>query len=168
MHMFNTQIIETPIFWLWISFILFIFFIGRPVWKIILKMIDSESNSISKKLENSKKELKEAETVLNKIRKEKEIISEQTEVIIQKAKKEKKQIEEETQKVINEIFKREEKRLAESIQKIENKSKIKLQTKAATISIKITKEILKQLMSKEEHRKALNQKILENIKNIKQ
>lgn len=164
--MFNIHIIETPIFWLWISFILFIFFIGRPVWKIILKIIDSESDSISKKLETSKEELKKAETILNKARKEKEIISEQTEMIIHKAKKEKEQIQKETQQKIAEIFKREEKRLAENIQKIENKSKTKLQTKAATISIELTKEILKQLMSKEEHKKALNQKILENIKSI--
>merc|ERR1712072_843247 len=114
------NILQEPILWLWVSFITFIILIGKPVWKIIISTIDSESDSIGKKLEFSKKTLKEAKNSMEEALEKEKISINQSEIIIQNSKQEKENLKIKTDKDISEMLKREEKRASDNIKNLEN------------------------------------------------
>lgn len=161
------NILQDPVLWLWVSFIIFIILIGRPVWKIIINTIDSESDSIGKKLEFSKKTLKEAKNSMEEALEKEKISINQSEIIIQNSKQEKENLKIKTDKDISEMLKREEKRASDNIKNLENKLKKDIQEKAARISIKETKEIISLFMSEKEFQNSFNNQILKEIQKVK-
>ncbi|MCP4922521.1 MAG: hypothetical protein GY915_00620 [bacterium] len=165
--MFDLHILDTPGFWLSISFILFLILIGRPVWKLILLNLDAQSKAISAQLEEAKKARTEAETFLDAAREQKKAAAEQAEAILDHARKEGARLEMDASKSLEDILKREEKRAKESIARLEADSLKRLQEEASRISLHAAKEILTTLMSDKDAQTALDQKILEELKKAK-
>jgi F-type H+-transporting ATPase subunit b len=162
----DLHILQTPGFWLLLSFILFLILIGRPVLKIILVNLDAQSKSIATELDAAKKARKEAEAFLKAAKEQKESATEQAKAILEHAKKEGARLEADASKNLDELLTREKKRVEENIERLEVESTKRLQAKASELSLQATKEILATLMTDKNAQKAFDQKVLEDLKKV--
>lgn len=160
------HILETPNFWLWISFTLFAIFIGRPVIRFILTNIDSQSNLIATQLKEAKIAHQQAESLFQRAKMQRRMASIKAETILKNANIEKERLILETTKKLDEILKREEKKAIENIKRLETQSAKRIQEKATQTSLNTAKNILITLMSEKKYQESLNQKIINNIKKI--
>lgn len=164
--MFSFQILESPSFWYLISFILFVFIIGRPVFKMILSYIDDKSKTIEKQLESAKKSRQESEVFLAKAKEQSNLASKQVEDMLERAKLEIVRIEEDTVADLDSFLEREKKRAENSIIRLEAESSKRIQIKATEISLKITKDVLSSLFSSGDIQESFNKKTLDDLKKI--
>jgi len=163
---FNFQILENPSFWYFISFVLFVFIIGVPVFKLIFRHLDDKSKAIAKQLESAKNSRQEAEVFLAKAKEQSNLAAKQVEDMLERAKLETVRIEEETVSDLDNFLEREKKRAENSIVRLEAESSKRIQIKATEISLKITKDVLSSLFSSGDIQESFNKKTLDELKKI--
>ncbi len=145
------------LFWMLVSFIIFIFLLKKFAWKPILKSIKDRDESI----ENALKAAKEARAEIEEIKKESERIKRnvliERDSIVEKAVHEKDRIIEEAK---HQAKTEADKIFLETKQDIEHEKKqaiIELKNHVASISIQIAEKILrKQMTNKNEQEKYIN------------
>jgi F-type H+-transporting ATPase subunit b len=158
--------LESPSFWYFISFVLFVFIIGVPVFKMIFSHLDDRAKAIAKQLDSAKQSRQEAELFLAKAKEQSSLASKQVEDMLERAKLETVRIEEETVADLDSFLEREKKRAENSIIRLEAESSKRIQIKATEISLKITKNVLSSLFSSGDIQESFNKKTLDELKKI--
>jgi len=162
------SIFSAPSFWLFISFVLFVVVIVRPVVGLIITSLDYQRGLISDQLNSSRQVRERAESLLEKARDQRVVAKKESERIISNALEEGKRLNDDYRKKLEEFLRSEEKRTENNISRLEVDSVNRLQDKVFDISFNFAKQILSDFSVKSQNfRSSVDKNVLSKLKDFK-
>lgn len=149
--------LHDPTFYVAISFVIFLILIGRPVLKIILKMLDERGLNIKNMIDKATKTREEAEKVLNATKTQEGETLEQITAIKTHASFEAERIKSEARKKLEETIEREEGLTSEQISRAENQAIEDIKHEAVRMAVLSTQKILEDNVDKKVNDKLVDQ-----------
>jgi F0F1-type ATP synthase membrane subunit b/b' len=163
-----SSIFLAPSFWLFISFVLFVIIIVRPVVGLIVTSLDYQRGLISEQLDSSKQVREHAESFLEEARSQRSVAKKESEQIISNALEEGQRLNDDYRKKLEEFLRSEEKRTEINISRLESDSINRLQDKVFDVSFYFAKQILSDLSVKSQNfRSSVDKDVLNKLKDFK-
>ncbi|MBT4880640.1 MAG: hypothetical protein HOI80_01070 [Alphaproteobacteria bacterium] len=134
-------VLSTPTFWVMVSFLLFIVFAGRHMWKIISKSLDDHSQKIKGQLEQATSLREEAQALLNQRRRDLAETNHHIDDILNNAKKESEILKDKSRGDIEHVFAHQEKSTLSRISQMEEQALLHLRKAAADIIVDASKDV---------------------------
>jgi len=162
------SIFSAPSFWLFISFVLFVVVIVRPVVGLIITSLDYQRDLISDQLNSSRQIRERAETLLESARNQRVVAKKESESIISNALNEGKRLNDDYRIKLEDFLRSEEKRTENNISRLEADSINRLQDKVVDISFNFAKQILSDFSVKSQNfRSSVDKDVLSKLKDFK-
>lgn len=162
------SIFSAPSFWLFISFVLFVVVIVRPVVGLIITSLDYQRGLISDQLNSSKQIRERAESLLESARNQRVVAKKESESIISNALEEGKRLNDDYRKKLEEFLRSEEKRTENNISRLEVDSVNRLQDKVFDISFNFAKQVLSDFSVKSQNfRSSVDKDVLNKLKDFR-
>jgi len=162
------SIFSAPSFWLFISFVLFVVVIVRPVVGLIITSLDYQRGLISDQLNSSKQIRERAESLLESARNQRVVAKKESESIISNAIEEGKRLNDDYRKKLEEFLRSEEKRTENNISRLEVDSVNRLQDKVFDISFNFAKQVLSDFSVKSQNfRSSVDKDVLNKLKDFR-
>ena len=149
--------LHDPTFYVAISFILFLIFIGRPVVKMIIGTLDKRADSIGVQIAQATQEKKEAQQDLETTQLQESKILDQIQAIKSQANQDAEILKAESQQKIDSLIKREKCLAQERISRSKNQAVADIKREAVDLAILTTHKILESSIDEKANDKLVSQ-----------
>lgn len=148
--------------WLVLSFLVFLFMIVKLGKEKFLALLDSRIEEIRREVNTAESLHIEAQELLAQYQRKQRDAAKEADEILKNAKEHAAEIKKQMDKELKQTMKRREKRLQERLERMEQKAKQEIQTYAAELAVKATREIIAENMDSKTNDKLID----ESIKNV--
>jgi len=151
--------LQDPVFWVCVSFVVFVLLVAKRGWTIIVQHLDRRRETIISDLENAQELRQQAERRLAEERERRASAEEQAEAIIKAAEVDMKRIHEQTQKEIRATIDRREAQAKERIAQVEAQAVAAIRSQISSIAISAAEKVLSDYISKSDRDPLIDQGI---------